>query len=124
MTEQERNLELSIRWENLYNEDADRMVLECYAKDCTVSPMGGSPIHGHDHLRKVEEAILKAAPRRLMRAEHRHASGDTVIVEAVLLDPDRGDNWKLPFIAVLTCKGGVIVTDRTYADWSQWPGLA
>ena len=123
MTEQDRNLELSQRWETLYNEDADRMVLECYAPDCSVTAMGGPSIHGHAELRKVEEVISRAAPRRFMRVEHRHAAGDAVIVEAVLLDPDQGPEWRIPFVAVLTCKDGKIATDRTYADWRKWPGL-
>lgn len=120
---QEQNLELSRHWETLYNEDADRMVLECYAPDCVVSPMGGDSIQGHEVLRKVEAAISKAAPRRVMRVEQRHVAGDAVIVEAVLRDPDQGADWQIPFVAVLTCKDGRIINDRTYADWSRWPGL-
>ena len=123
MSVQEQNLEVSRAWERLYNDDADRMVLDCYAPDCTIQPMGGTAIQGHDLLRKVEEVILKAAPRRYMRVDQRHADGDAVIVEAVLFDPDQGDDWQIPFVAVLTMKDGKIITDRTYADWSRWPGL-
>ncbi len=123
MSTQQENLELTRQWEKLYNEDADRMVLDCYAPDCSVTPMGSETLHGHAVLRKVEQVVLEAAPRRRMRVDHRHAAGDAVIVEAVLLDPDQGDAWQLPFVAVLTCKDGKIATDRTYADWSRWPGL-
>ena len=123
MGTQEDNLELTRQWEKLYNEDADRMVLDCYASDCSVTPMGSETLHGHTVLRKVEQVVLAAAPRRRMRVDQRHAAGDTVVVEAVLLDPDQGGDWELPFVAVLTCKDGRIASDRTYADWSRWPGL-
>lgn len=123
MTEQQQNLELSRKWETLYNEDADQMVLQCYAEDCAVTPMGGKTLEGHAILRKVEENVLEAAPRRYLRVDRRHAAGDVVIVEAVLFDPDQGDDWQLPMVAVLTCKDGKITSDRTYSDWSRWPGL-
>ena len=34
-------LGLSHKWEDLYNSDAVKMALECYAEDCVVRPMGG-----------------------------------------------------------------------------------
>ena len=124
MSEQDTNLELTRQWEKLYNEDADRMVLDCYAPDCTVTAMGsGEPLHGHAILRKVEEVVLEAAPRRRLRVDQRHAAGGVVVVEAVLLDPDQGEDWQLPMVAVLTCKDGKIINDRSYADWSRWPGI-
>ena len=58
-----------------------------------------------------------------MRVDRAHAMGNVVVVEVVLLDPDQGPDWQLPFCAVLTCRDGKIVTDRSSADWSQWPGL-
>jgi hypothetical protein len=42
----------------------------------------------------------------------------------VLLDPDRGDEWRLPFCAVLTWRDGKVVRDNTYADMSRWPGVS
>ena len=100
------------------------MALECYAENCRVRPMGGGDIHGNQKLAEVERVILEAAPNRTMRVAHRHVSGnDTVVVEAVLLDSSRGEDWNIPFTAVLTCEKGRVVEDRTYADWRQWPGL-
>jgi hypothetical protein len=55
--------------------------------------------------------------------ERTHAAGSVVVVEAVLLDPDRGPDWKLPFCAVLTCRDGKIASDWTYAELRRWPGL-
>ncbi len=123
MSVQDQNIALTEKWEQLYNDDADQMVLQCYAEDCKVTPMGSKTLEGHAVLRQVEVAVLEAAPKRKLRVDHRHASGDTVIVEAVLFDPDQGADWQLPMVAVLTCKDGRITHDRTYADWSRWPGL-
>ena len=123
MSTHEQNIELTRQWEKLYNEDAERMALECYAVDCVVQAMGGEPIHGNEALRKLETVVDAAAPNRLMRVDHRHASGDVVIVEAVLHDPDKGADWNIPFIAVLTIRDGKIIIDRTYAHWNNWPGL-
>jgi ketosteroid isomerase-like protein len=123
MTTQEQNLALTQTWERLYNEDAERMATECYAVDCIATAMGGESIHGNEALRKIEIVVSKAAPNRLLRVDHRHAAGDVVIVEAVLLDPDKGADWQIPFVAVLTIRDGRIALDRTYADWRQWPGF-
>ncbi|MCC7121312.1 MAG: nuclear transport factor 2 family protein [Gammaproteobacteria bacterium] len=111
------------RWCTTYNEDVARMVGDCYAPDCVVHPMGLRAIEGQDMLLKVEQAVLRKAPRRRMRVERRHVCGNVACVEAVLLDPDRGDDWTLPFVAVLTIVDGRIAIDRTYADWRHWPGL-
>ncbi|NNL85283.1 MAG: nuclear transport factor 2 family protein [Myxococcales bacterium] len=116
-------LELSHKWEDLYNSDAVKMALECYAENCVVRPMGGGTLRGNEKLAALERAIIEAAPRRYMRVAERHVAGDTVIVEAVLRDHDKGDKWQIPFIAVMTCKDGRVVEDRTYADWREWPGL-
>lgn len=119
----EELLELSQRWEQLYNEDAVRMALECYSEDCEVRPMGSGKIRGNKKLAEIERLILEAAPKRKMLVEHRHVCEGTVIIEALLLDPGKGTNWKIPFTAILTCENGRVVSDRTYADWSDWPGL-
>jgi hypothetical protein len=42
----------------------------------------------------------------------------------VLLDPDRGDEWRLPFCAVRTWRDGKVVRDNTYADMSRCPGVS
>lgn len=115
--------DLVSRWETYYNEDAKRMVTECYATDCSVYPMGLGVINGHAALTAVEDKVLEKAPNRRMRVERTHTAGETICVEATLLDSDQGEDWSLPFVAVLSVANGRIVTDRTYADWSRWPGL-
>ena len=119
----QRNLEVAARYELLYNTDIERFVREVYTADCVVYCMGGPTIRGTDDFLKVEQTVFQAAPQRRMRVVHRHASGDAVVVEAVVTDAARGADWELPFVAVLTCRDGKIHTDRSYADWSRWPGL-
>ena len=111
------------RWAQYYNDDTTRMVQECYAEDCKVYPMGLDVIEGRKGLRKVEDAVLAKAPHRRLEILRTHIAGDTACVEAQLRDPDRGADWSVPFVAVLSIRAGEIITDRTYADWSRWPGL-
>ena len=124
MTEQERrNIKIAERYIELYNTDIERFVPECYTPDCKVYAMGAGVIEGPEHFLQVERAVLAAAPKRYMRREHMHASGDVVTVEVTLLDPDAGADWAIPFVAVLTMRDGKIAIDRTYADYTNWPGL-
>ncbi|MCC6710056.1 MAG: nuclear transport factor 2 family protein [Gammaproteobacteria bacterium] len=111
------------RWAQYYNDDATRMVEECYAEDCKVYPMGLGVIEGRKGLQKVEDAVLAKAPQRRLQVLRTHIVGDTACVECELRDAARGAEWSVPFVAVLTIRDGVVVTDRTYADWSRWPGL-
>ena len=67
--------------------------------------------------------MLAKAPQRRLDVVRTHIAGDTACVEAELRDPDRGADWSVPFVALLTIRNGEIITDRTYADWSHWPGL-
>lgn len=123
MSNVKANLDLVERWMDYYNDDVGRMVQECYAADCRIQPMGLGLIEGRAGLQKVEDAVLAKAPRRRLAIERTHASGDVVCVECVLSDPERGEEWSLPFVAILTIRDGRIANDRTYADWSRWPGL-
>lgn len=121
--EEQRNLQVAKQYEELYNSNAERFVRECYTPDCMVYAMGGGTIHGHDQFVHIEKTVLRAAPKRRMRVDQVHAVGDVVTVEAVLLNPDKGVDWQLPFCAVLVCRDGKIAIDRTYADYTEWPGL-
>ena len=125
MSESEkRNLEVVKLWAETYNNDVDRMVNECYAENCKVSSMfGGAIIEGRPRFLKLEQRVVKVAPRRNIRLERTHAVGNVVVVEATLFDPDQGDEWQSPFCAILTFKDGRIVEDRTYLDDTRWPGF-
>jgi limonene-1,2-epoxide hydrolase len=121
---EKRNLEVVKLWAETYNNDVDRMVNECYAENCKVSSMfGGAIIEGRPRFLKLEQRVVKVAPRRNIRLERTHAVGNVVVVEATLFDPDQGDQWQSPFCAILTFKDGRIVEDRTYLDDTRWPGF-
>ncbi len=124
MTEQEqRNVETAKRYIELYNNDIERFVPECYTPDCKVYGMGAVAPADADQFLQLERAVLAAAPKRYMRLEHMHVSGDVVTLEVTLLDPDAGEDWAIPFVAVLVMRDGKIAIDRTYADYTNWPGL-
>jgi len=116
----ERNLALAQQWADAFNNDVEKLVTELYAPECVFSGVE----FGHDRMLRFERRVLKVAPNRSMRVENTHAAGDVVTVEAVLLDPDRGADWKLPFCAVLTWRDGKVVSDNTYAELSRWPGMS
>jgi limonene-1,2-epoxide hydrolase len=124
MTEQDqRNLATAHRYIELYNHDIERFVPECYTADCQVQVMGRGVIEGPEQFLEVERTVLRAAPRRAMRLEHAHVSGNVVTVEVTLRNPDAGADWSLPLCAVLEMRDAKIAIDRSYADWSRWPGL-
>jgi ketosteroid isomerase-like protein len=121
---EKRNLEVVKRWAETYNNDVERMVSECYAENCRVqAAFGGDAVEGRARFLELEQQVSKAAPRRKIRLEHTYAVGDVVVVEATLLDPDQGDDWRSPFCAILTFKDGQITADRTYLDHTKWPGF-
>lgn len=113
------NLAQVKRWEELFNGDLESLVHDLYAPDAMLNGM----VMGPEKLLRFERRVLQAAPRRTMRTERTHAVGDVVVVEGTLLDPDQGDDWTLPFCAVLTFAEGKVVRDDTYTDFSRWPGM-
>jgi ketosteroid isomerase-like protein len=128
MTDQEkRNLEHVERYEELYNTDPERFVRECYTADCAVHAMNGGTervvIRGHDDFVALEKRVHGAAPKRRMQVQRTVASGNVVVAEAVLTNPDAGADWQSPFCAVLEFRDGKIAVDRTYIDPGNWPGL-
>lgn len=120
----ENNLAVARRYHELYNTDPERFVRECYHDDYKVGAMGAAWFEGIDKFIEVEKSVLVAAPKRLMQVDRMHANENAVVVEGVIVDADRGADWALPFCAVLEIRGEKIAVDRTYADFSQWPGLA
>jgi hypothetical protein len=119
----QQNLAVAQRYVDLYNTDPERFVRECYHTDYQVGAMGVTWYDGIEHFIKVEKSVLKAAPNRRMRVDFMHATDDSVVVEAAVVDPDRGADWELPFCAVLDIRGDKIAVDRTYAEFPKWPGL-
>jgi ketosteroid isomerase-like protein len=120
MTDQtNRNLALVEQWAETFNTDVEKMISDLYAPDCLFSGMQLGP----EKLLRFERRVLAAAPKRAIRIARTHAVGDVVAVEGVLVDPDQGAEWELPFCAVLTWRDGKVVSDNTYADMSRWPGM-
>jgi limonene-1,2-epoxide hydrolase len=119
----QKNLAVAKRYMELYNTDPERFVRECYHEDYSVGVMGIGSFTGIDKFIEVEKSVWNAAPGRRMRVDHFHATEKAVIVEAVLVDASRGEDWNLPFVAVLEIRGDKIAVDRTYADFKNWPGL-
>jgi hypothetical protein len=115
----ETNLALVDQWAETFNGDIEKMVTDLYAPDCRFSGVQLGP----EKLLRFERRVLAAAPKRAIRIAETHAVGDVVTVEGVLVDPDQGAEWELPFCAVLTWRGGKVVSDNTYADMSRWPGM-
>jgi len=110
---------LAKEWERTFNHDIERMVNELYAPDALL----GGVVMGPEKFLRFERRVLDAAPNRAMRIERTHALDDGVVVEAVLVDPDKGADWKIPFCAVLKVSDGRIVRDDTYGDVTKWPGM-
>jgi ketosteroid isomerase-like protein len=113
------NVERVKVWAETFNHDIERMVREVYAPDARL----GGVVMGPEKFLRFERRVLDAAPKRTMRIERTHAVDDVVAVEAVLVDPDQGPDWNIPFCAVLTFRDGRIVSDQTYAEFSRWPGM-
>ncbi|MGQ0699352.1 MAG: nuclear transport factor 2 family protein [Panacagrimonas sp.] len=120
---QRKLLDVVIRYRDTYNDEVDRMVLDCYSSDALVS-FTGAEVRGHEQFLKVEQAILQAAPQRRMRIDRVLFAGeDTVVAEAVILDGERPDFFS-PFCVIMTVRNGRIVEDHSYLDPAQWPGIA
>lgn len=124
MTEQQRkNLAIAERYIELYNRDPEIFVRQCYHEDFHLSCMGVGDIRGIEDFVDVEKRIHAAAPKRRMDVQRMHATDESVVVEVLLRNPDQGEDWALPFVAVLEMRGDKIAVDRSYADFRQWPGL-
>jgi len=124
MADEQELLDLADRWAKYYNEDCDRMVYEVYAPDFKAYPMAMDLcVEGQDNLKTLEDAMIDAAPKRRIDIARKHVSGDVVVVEAFMRDADKGDDWEIPFVVVLTVRDGKVIIDRTYAHWNEWPGF-
>jgi ketosteroid isomerase-like protein len=123
--EEKRNVETVMHWVQFYNApDLVRFVYECYTPDCVAYAMGNVELDGSEIFLEAERQVLAAAPKRYMRLDHLTANGNNMTVECTLLDPDRGDDFAIPWVAVFTMRDGKIAIDRTYAEWTKWPGVS
>lgn len=116
-------LDVVKRYEDSYNHDVEKLVLEVYAHDVDLYMTGGE-IHGKDQFLAVEKAILAAAPQRRMRIDRALVCGpETVVIEAAILDDARPAFYS-PLCVIFTIRDGRIVRDHSYLDPAQWPGIA
>ncbi len=123
-TAAEQNIALVEQWADAFNHDLRRMVYDIYSPDAVLGGFAGGLVLGHEKFLEAEQGVLAASPSRVLRIDKLHASGDNVVVvEAVLLEPDEGPEYVLPFCVVLTIVDGKIISDCTYADMTRWPGL-
>ena len=117
--EEKRNqlVEIGKQYVELYNNDTEKMARELYAPDFVVVGPGVGEIRGADTFIRVEKAILAQAPKRQMRLERivADADTDTVVVEGVNVGSEKGGGDH-HFLAVLICRDGRIVEDRTYVN--------
>lgn len=120
----EHNLKVAQRYVDLYNTDPERFVRECYHDDYQVGAMGVGWFDGVEKFIELEKAVLAAAPSRIMKVDRMHATDDAVVVEATIVDESRGADWSIPMCAVLDIRGDKIAIDRTYADYTDWPGFS
>jgi len=121
---QKHTLAVAERYVDLYNTDPERFVRECYHDDYEVGAMGIGTYGGVDKFIAIERAVLAAAPKRKMQVLNIHVTDEVAVVEAAVVDPDRGADWSLPFCAVLEIRDDKIAVDRTYAEFANWPGLS
>lgn len=116
MTEvEDRNVRRTEFWQQMWNDDAMRMVDECYAENCEVVDMiRGLTFHGREQLRAVEKQMLAMDSTRRMKVTKMVASGDTVVAEMDSV-------WRDGTITIQSCvvltynADGFIVSDHTYS---------
>ena len=110
-------MEVGRQYAELYNTNIEKMAHELYAPDFEVVGPGVGTIRGADTFIRVEKAILNRAPERKMRIDRFVVDVDTetVVVEGVNVNSEKesGDHH---FLAVLICRDGRIVEDRTYVN--------
>jgi ketosteroid isomerase-like protein len=120
MTETAASQSFAEQWVAAFNDDVEHLARDLYAPDAVLN----GTVMGTEKFLKFERRVLAAAPRRRAEVVAAHAAGDVLTVEAVLRDPDRGEDWRLPFCAVLHVADGKVVRDTTYADFTRWPGMS
>lgn len=119
---QRKLLQLVRHWEETYNSDVERLVLDCYTPNTHLC-FNSAEVRGHAQLMRVVKGVLGACPTRKMRVDRVLFSGeDTAIVEAVVLDDARPEFYS-PFCTILRVQDGKIMQDRTYLEVTRWPGL-
>ena len=128
--EEQANLATMRRWNELYDgDDMAAFVHETYHPDMTVTLLDGTTFAGtavsldsHQAFIDVETLIKNECPGRRVVIEREIAAGNTVIIEAVLVD-DARPGFRLAWCGFYTFKDGLIISDHSYLNHREWPGL-
>jgi hypothetical protein len=118
-SEEQRNLEVAKRYEELYNVDVERFVHECYTPDCVAYAMGGGNPQPEQFVRvenglkqRRNENARRSTARDRQRGDCRGGPPSIPTIRARLAVALRG---------VLVCRDAARRFDRTYADYTNWP---
>lgn len=132
LTDEERtNLEAMQRWNDLYDgDDMEAFVKDCYSPGYALTLVDGTDFNGAEATLAgdvqafidVEKLIKSECPGRRIEVHKAIASGDTVVLEAALVDDARPD-FRLGWIGVYVLRDGLIVSDNSYLNHRHWPGL-
>lgn len=128
--EEQANLATMRRWNELYDrDDMDAFVAETYHPDSNLTLFDGVTFDGsevsldsHPPFVEVEKLIKSVAPGRRIVIERAIPAGNTVTIEALLVDDDKPD-FRLAWCGIYTFRDGLIVSDHSYLNHREWPGL-
>ena len=111
---EKRNVERVKFWAWTWNNAVDRMVDECYARNCeVVNMMTGYTMRGREELRAIEHAMLQFDGTRRMEITNIVASGNCVAVQA---DAVWGDTRSKACVFLTFDDDGMIVIDNSYGS--------
>ena len=135
-TEEQRNVAAMERYRELYNgEDMERFVREAYAPSFHVLNLDGSSwtasapnrqslLADPDLFIRAEVFIKAKAPGRRMVYRRLIPSGNVVTLEASIVDGSQ-PGWELSWCGIYTFDGeGRIVSDHSYLNRHDWPGIS
>lgn len=119
---QDDNVAVVEKWASYFNAgDVEGMIRECYHPGAEMRVMGVGAVDSADDFLAFERAVIDAAPKRRITLEALYPCDNHVIVEALLFNPGKGEDWSLPWCTILTFLDGKITSDRNYLDFSEWP---
>ncbi len=113
-----QSIEIGEKYLELYNKDSEEFV-QLYTEDCTVN---GQVNHGRERLLATENGYLSYAPNRRMKLIAMHIDENVITFQGEIVNADWGEDWNVPFCAVLTCEDGLIASDWTYANFDNLRG--
>jgi predicted SnoaL-like aldol condensation-catalyzing enzyme len=122
------------RWLDLYNgDDMHAFIYETYHPEQKTRMMSGTwgtgnSTHGlnrlddRDAFVAAEKFIMDYLPTRQIRINRTIPAGNVVVIEASLIDTANPD-YELAWCGVYTFKDGLIISDHSYINHAEWPGV-